>query len=161
MHTHIILGVYVCVRVYMYVCVHVCVCVHVYVCVHAYVRVCVRVHMYVCRVCAYVCACVRVCICMCVCTCVCVCYVCTCMYVCVWRERERQLIYLFVTQLTIQLRGVSNRPGWKGDSKRLDGPKEGDGDEHQLSAFKLWHSQQEAARWNQPGSTLPREHHIL
>ena len=45
------------------------------------------------------------------------------------------------TQLTIQQRGVSNCSGWKGDSKRLDGLKDGDdGDEYQLSAFKLWQS---------------------
>ena len=60
-------------------------------------------------------------------------YVSTC--VCVWRET-----LVGDTQLTIQQRGVSNCPGWKSDSKRLDGPKDSDGDEYQLSAFKLWQS---------------------
>ena len=86
------------------------------------------------------------------------------MYVCVEMRMHMYvyvIIYLLVTQLTIQQRGVSNCPGWNSDSKRLDGPKDGDGDEYQLSAFKLSHSQQEAARRNKCGSTLPKEHHFL
>ena len=88
-------------------------------------------------------------------------FVCEYMCVCVCVERETSNILIGDTERTIQQMGVSNCPGWKSDSKCLDGQKDGDGDEYQLSAFKLWHSQQEAARRNKCGSTLPRQHNFL
>ena len=87
-------------------------------------------------VCIYVCVC-GVCICMCY-VYVCVCRVCirTCMCVhCVYVDREVTNILVDDTQPTIQQGGVGNCPGWKGDSKCLDGPQDSDGDEHQQSAF--------------------------
>ena len=78
---------------------------------------------------------------------------CVCVRVCV--EREITNILVGDTQLTIQQRGLGNCPGWKGDSKFLDGLKDSDGDKYQLSAFKLWHCQQKVARRKQPGSILP------
>ena len=96
----------------MYVClrmsyVHVYVCVRMS-CVHMYVYVCV------CRVCIRTCVCVH---------CVCV-------------DREVTNMLVDDTQPTIQQGGVGNCPGWKGDSKCLDGPQDSDDDEHQQSAFR-------------------------
>ena len=71
-------------------------------------------------VCAYVCVCIRMCMCV---HCVCV-------------DREVTNILVDDTQPTIQQGGVGNCPGWKGDSKCLDGPQDSDGDEHQQSAFR-------------------------
>ena len=62
-------------------------------------------------------------------------YVRVCVYiVCV--DREVTNILVDDTQPTIQQGGVGNCPGWKGDSKCLDGPQDSDGDEHQQSAFR-------------------------
>ena len=68
-----------------------------------------------------------------VCMYVCVRMSCAYVHVCVWTEITNILVD---TQPTIQQGRVGNCPGWKGDSKCLDGPQDSDGDEHQQSAFR-------------------------